>query len=49
MATRIEPVPQALPERRPELDALRMLVVFGLIRDAYGMSAGRWREAVRKK
>jgi peptidoglycan/LPS O-acetylase OafA/YrhL len=31
MATRIEPVPQALPERRPELDALRMLVVFGLI------------------
>ncbi|MFG2381967.1 acyltransferase family protein [Streptomyces avermitilis] len=31
MATRVEQVGQALPERRPELDALRMLVVFGLI------------------
>ncbi|MGW7041304.1 acyltransferase family protein [Streptomyces avermitilis] len=31
MATRIEQVGQALPERRPELDAIRMLVVFGLI------------------
>ncbi|MEU9364342.1 acyltransferase [Streptomyces avermitilis] len=31
MATRIEQAGQALPERRPELDAIRMLVVFGLI------------------
>ncbi|TLS39589.1 acyltransferase [Streptomyces montanus] len=31
MARRIEPVRQALPERRPELDAIRLLVVLGLI------------------
>ncbi|WP_086725398.1 acyltransferase family protein [Streptomyces carpinensis] len=31
MATRTEPERSALPERRPELDAIRMLVVIGLV------------------
>lgn len=31
MATRVEPVQAPLPERRPELDAMRMLVVIGLV------------------
>ncbi|MFD7409428.1 acyltransferase [Streptomyces sp. NPDC059866] len=31
MATRTEPAQAALPERRPELDAIRMLVVIGLV------------------
>ncbi|MEU3461976.1 acyltransferase [Streptomyces sp. NPDC006733] len=31
MASRTEPAGRNLPERRPELDAVRMLVVFGLI------------------
>ncbi|MGW3730708.1 acyltransferase family protein, partial [Streptomyces sp. NPDC000851] len=31
MATRTEPAQAALPERRAELDAVRMLVVIGLV------------------
>ncbi|MEU6343221.1 acyltransferase [Streptomyces sp. NPDC046977] len=31
MATRAEPVQAPLPQRRPELDAIRMLVVIGLV------------------
>jgi peptidoglycan/LPS O-acetylase OafA/YrhL len=31
MATRTEPARAALPDRRPELDAIRMLVVIGLV------------------
>ncbi|GAA3906208.1 hypothetical protein GCM10022207_89570 [Streptomyces lannensis] len=31
MATRTEPAQAPLPERRPELDAIRMLVVIGLV------------------
>ncbi|MGW4605003.1 acyltransferase family protein, partial [Streptomyces sp. NPDC004532] len=31
MATHTEPAQAPLPERRPELDAIRMLVVIGLV------------------